>query len=146
MVTLTTLEICRAWADALVHDRTFQALAGAERSWRVRIGADMLKPPTTKEAPFLILFPDGRAETAEGGTREIGAVLGIVDDRWTEHGDHAELAGLARLTDLDAVLLGALRLAIPMPVGGWASEYELINFPLLTLNIAATVETVAAYR
>lgn len=146
MVNLTALDICRAWADGLTHNRTFQAFAGEGRAWRVRIGATLLKPPTGKDAPFVVLFPDGRAELAGGGTRELGVLLGIEDDRWTEHDSHAELVGLATLTELDDLLLGALRQAVPMPVSAWATEYELINFPLLTLNIAATVETVASYR
>lgn len=146
MITLTTLEICRAWASGLAHNRTFQALAGVGATWRVRIGADMLKPPTEKDAPFVVLFPDGRAETAEGGVREIGVLVGIVDDGWIDTDGVAELAGLARLAELDAVLLEALRQAIPMPVSGWTVEYDIINFPLLTLNCAATVETVASSR
>lgn len=144
---MTTLEICRAWVDALAHDRTFQSLAGEGCAWKMRIGADMLKPPTHKDAPFVILFPDSTAEAAEGGVREIGALVGFVDDDVaTVEGAAVELCGLSRMDRLEPVMLAALQQAIPMPVSAWAVEFDISAFPLLTLNIAATVETVPGWH
>lgn len=140
MIALSTLEICRAWASGLCRNRSFLAASGGT-DWTLRIGAEMLRPPSEEDAPFLYLFPDSRSENAAGGNRELGALLGIVDGTWTAD-KVPELAGLTRLDDLERILRDALGLSIPMPVDLWNAEFEIINFPLLMLNITVSVQTV----
>lgn len=144
MIALSSLKICRAWADGLLHNRTFLADAsGAE--WKLRIGAEMLRPPSEADTPFLYLFPDGTTESGEGGTREIGALLGIVDSGWTDcnaiDNTVPELRGLERLDNLERILRESLRMSIPMPIDLWSVEFELVNFPLLLLNITVNIQT-----
>lgn len=145
MAALTTIDIARLWAAAFAADRHLKhwSEANYERPFMVQIGADMRRPPSAGNAPFITIFPDTthtgpqRAEHSH----ELGIVAGILDEEWAEHEGITEMQALLRLNELCPMLEAAMRNSLMQArILEFTTEYEIVEFPLVMALLTITVE------
>lgn len=139
MTAKTTMEIARRYAEAFRSPQLDRwALDRFGKSFAVSVGADMRRPPEESDAPFAVVFVDGRDEARGHGENlhSLGLLVGISDEAWKESGNVRVLSGLEALaSDLWPMLREAFTLAVPGVVLSRASiEYDIFAFPLCMLN------------
>lgn len=142
---LVPMDIARLWAASFAGDPFIAQFAETHysRPFSIQIGADMRRPPSENDAPFIALFPDAGQtgpQLAEA-VSEIGIVAGVDDGSWVDVGGVRELGALARLGELCPLLERAMREALPKArMVEIATEFEIMQFPLCMALITVTVE------
>ncbi len=142
---LTSYDIAREWAAAMAADAALRAafVDAYGKAPDIRVGYEPDNMPGEKDAPVIMLDPEGWKEPTEPATlHRISISVGVFDDAWMDVDGVRVLRGLHLL---DAVfvrrVLEIIEDAVPdVHPDGVQVDYDPALFPLLYVDAAITIE------
>ncbi len=143
---LTPYDIARRFANGFADSRLIAdwTQRNFDKAFHIQIGADMRRPPSADDAPFIAIFPDSCKTGPQRAsvTSEIGLVVGISESEWSESEKGIfEMRGLSLLAELTPLLEAAMRDALPKArLQEVEVEAEITEYPLCMAFISVTIE------